>query len=407
MATKTDKNDPKAKIAALLAASSKKYNLNAGPMNQVLQDVKALQTGNISIDSITGVNGIPMARLTEMAGPPSSGKTTLAIQAAATLQKIIIAGGDPERGITADDLIVYADWEHAMDPAYCLKLGLDTNHPSFVFVQPDSLEDGSNFLREMVGSGFVRMTIVDSVAMMTPSAKLEAETGKPLPMLQAKLMSEFLAAYTPLLHANNCTGIFINHIYDVVEMGRRPGLPPRQSTPGGRALKFMASLRLEFKQIKNNKTQEISILTQEKTPRITSTDVVVKVVKNKVGPPFNQAVVRVRYGEGFDNFYSAVQILIANKYIMYQPGIFKFHKLEDEGMAPDWMPRMKTTATKPPALKGEKDLFKAAKLHPDWRDAIIAKATAVVHDLGMAAFQHDEDEDSEELEEESEEEVAD
>lgn len=395
------KTDPKTQIATLLASASKKYNLNAGPMGQVMENVKAIPTGNISIDSITGIHGLPMGRLIEMAGPPSSGKSTLAIQTAAALQKIILSGGDPDRGITRDDLIVYADWEHAMDPAYCLKLGLDTEDPSFVFVQPDSLEDGANFLREMVGSGFVRMTIIDSVAMMTPSAKLEAETGKPLPMIQAKLMSEFLAAYTPLLYANNCTGIFLNHIYDVVEMGRRPGLPPRQSTPGGRALKFMASLRLEFKQIKNNKTKETSILTQEVEPRITSTDVVIKIVKNKVGPPFNQAVVRVRYGSGFDNFWSAMQILIANKYVMYQPGIFKFHKLEAEGLAPDWMPRMKTTATKPPALKGEKDLFKAAKRYPEWSDAVIAKAVAVVDELGLAAFQHEDDED--ETEEESDE----
>jgi recombination protein RecA len=397
------KNDAKSRVADILASASKKYNLNAGPMNQVMENVKSIPTGNISIDSITGVGGLPMGRLIEAYGPPSSGKTTMAIQAAASLQRIIIGGGDPERGITPDDLIVYADWEHAMDPAYCLKLGLDTNHPSFVFVQPDSLEDGANFLRDMVGSGLVRLTIIDSVAMMTPSAKLEAETGKPLPMLQAKLMSEFLAAYTPLLYANNCTGIFVNHIYEMVEMNRRPGLPPRTSTPGGRALKFMASLRLEFKQLQNIKTAQTDLLTQEKVDTVTSTNVAVKVVKNKVGPPFIQAIVRVRYGEGFDNFWSAMQILIANKYVMYQPGIFKFHKLEAEGLAPDWMPRM-TVGTKPPALKGEKDLFKASKLHPEWRDGLIAKAQSVIDELGVEAFaleEEDTEEDSDESEDDS------
>lgn len=386
------KDDPKSKVAAILATSQKKWNIKAGPMNQILDDVLAIPTGNLSIDAITGVTGLPMARLIESFGPPSSGKTTLGLMAAAALQKIIKAGGDESRGISADDLIVYADYEHATDPRYCKKLGLDVDDPSFVFLQPDSLEDGVNLVRELVDTGLVRLVIFDSVAHMTPSAKLEAETGKPLPMLQAKLMSEFLAAFTPALHKNNCTAIFINHVFEVVEMGRRPGMPPRESTPGGRALKFAASLRLQFKQIKNYKTKHLDILTNEVIERVTSTDVVVKVIKNKVGPPFTQAIVRVRFGEGFDNFHAAVSVLTANKYIMYQPGIWKFHKLEAEGLAPSWMDRL-TVGDKPPVLKTEAGLFKAAKDHPEWRDAIIAKAVDVIREKGLDAFEQEEEED--------------
>ncbi len=385
----TVKDDPAAKVAAILANSIKKYNLKAGPMNELLTDVKSIPTGNIAIDAITGVNGLPMARCIECYGPPSSGKTTTGIQAAAALQKIIIAGGDPARGITKDDLIVYMDYEHSMDPRYCKKLGLDTDHPQFIFTQPDSFEDGANFIRELVATGRVRLVIFDSVAHMTPSARLEAETGKSLPAIQARLMSEFLAAFVPLLHEHNTTAIFINHIREIMEMSR-PGMPKRTSTPGGSALKFMASLRIEYKQLQNIKTKVLDQLTQEYIERITSTNVAVKITKNKVGPPFTQAIVRVRFGQGFDNFFTAMQILMANKVIMYQPGIFKFHKVEAEGLAPSWMPRM-TVGQQPPVIKGEEALFKASKAHPEWAAAVIAKAEDVVAKLGLDAFEQEEE----------------
>lgn len=396
--TVTKKDDPKARVAAILASADKKYNMKAGPMSAVVADVQAVSTGNIAIDNISGIGGIPLGRNTELFGPPSCGKSTTSIQAAAALQRIILSGGDESRGIGPDDIIVYLDYEHAMDPTYCKKLGLDVEHPQFVISQPSDLETGANFLRELVDTGLVRMVIIDSVAAMTPSAKIEAETGKPLPAVQAKLLSEFLAAFTPAVHKNNVAAIYINHILEVMEMGRRPGMPPRTSTPGGRRLKFDASLRMEYKQIQNIKTKEINLLDQESEDRITSTIVEVKVVKNKVGPPFKKAKVRVRYGKGFDNFWSAMQILIAHKYVMYQPGIFKFHKLEAEGLAPEWMPRM-TTGTQPPALKGEKNLFLAADKYPEWAEAVIAKAQSIIDALGVEAFDVEEDESEEDSDE--------
>lgn len=383
------KDDPKAKVAGILAGATKKYNLKAGPMNQILTDVKSIPTGNIAIDAITGVNGLPMGRCIEGFGPPSSGKTTTGIQAAAALQNIILSGGDPDRGISPDDLIVYMDYEHSMDPRYCKKLGLDTDHSQFIFVQPDNFEDGANFIREITATGLVRLIIFDSVAHMTPSARLEAETGKSLPAIQARLMSEFLAAFVPLLHEHNTTAFFVNHIREVMEMSR-PGMPKRTSTPGGSSLKFMASLRIEYKQLQNIKTKVKDLLTQETIERITSTNVAVKIVKNKVGPPFTQAIVRVRFGKGFDNFFTAMQILMANKVVMYQPGIFKFHKVEAEGLAPDWMVRM-TVGAQPPVIKGEEALFKAAEQHPEWAAAIIARAERVVAELGLDAFDQEEE----------------
>lgn len=399
MATKT--NDAKSRVAAILASADKKYDMKAGPLSSVVADVQSVSTGNIAIDNISGIGGIPLGRNTEVFGPQSSGKTTTALQAAASLQHVIDSGGDPDRGIGPDDLIVYLDFEHALDPSYCKKLGLDVEHPQFIVAQPNDLEAGANFLRELVPTGLVRMVIIDSVAAMTPSARIEAETGKSLPALQARLMSEFLAAFTPDVHKYNVAAIYINHVGVDMAMGGRPGMPPKSTTPGGRRLKFDASLRLEYKQIGNIKSKETDLLTQEKVDTVTSTNVQVQVVKNKVGPPFRKAVVRVRFGKGFDNFWSAMQILIANKLVMYQPGIFKFHKLEAEGLAPDWMPRM-TVGAKPPALKGEKDLFKAAEMYPEWAEALIARAQRVIDELGVEAFDVDEEADEEVDEEEVE-----
>lgn len=397
MATKT--NDPKARVQAILASADKKYGMKAGPLSSVLKDVQAVSTGNIAIDNVTGIGGIPLGRNTEVYGPQSSGKTTTALQAAASLQKIILNGGDPARGISPDDLIVYLDYEYALDPKYCAQLGLDVEHPQFIVSQPNDLETGANFLREIVPTGLVRMCIIDSVAAMTPSARIEAETGKSLPALQARLMAEFLAAFTADVHKYNVAAIYINHVgVDMSVMGR-PGMPPRTTTPGGKRLKYDASLRLEYAQAGNIKSSGVDLLTREATQVVTATNVNVKVTKNKVGPPFRVAKVRVRFGKGFDNFWSAMQILIANKLVMYTPGYFKFHRLEADGLAPEWMPRL-TTGTQPPYLKGEPALFKAAEEHPEWAEAVIARAQKVIDELGVDAFdQGDEDHTTEEEDE--------
>lgn len=365
----------KGSVEAILASAQKKYNLRVGSLSAIAEDVLAISTGNLAIDNIIGVGGVPIGRLIELYGPQSSGKTTTALQAAAELQRIIIAGGDSSRGISASDRIIYLDYEHAMDPEYCKKLGLNTDHESFLFTQPDSLEDGANFVREIVPTGAVRLIIFDSVAAMVPSAKSEAEVGKSLPAVQAKLMSDFLAPLVSMLHTNNCTAIFLNHIFEVMEM-RRPGMAPRTSTPGGRALKFYASVRIEYKQIGNIKTSVVDAITQETIEQISATNVRVKVVKNKVAAPFREAVVRVRFGKGFDNFWTALQILVAHKSVMYSTGMFYFHKVPE--LAPEWMPRA-STGTQRPYLKGEKALFGSADKYPEWRDAVIAKAYEVVN----------------------------
>lgn len=382
-------------LGDLLKNADKKYGLRVGPMIDVAEDIKTITTGNMALDYAMG-SGVPMGRSVELFGLPSCGKSTMALQIAANFQKIILAGGDPDRGIAADDRILYLDYEQAMDKEYAKALGLDTEHETFLFTQPDSLEDGANFSLEAVRSGRIRLIIFDSVALMTPSAKSEAEIGKSLPAVQAKLMKDFLMNFTPLLYKNNCTAIFLNHQMEKMEMGGRPGMPIPITTPGGVALKYVMSVRVQFQKIRDHKEEVIDPVTAEIVSRPMTSDVKVKVVKNKVAPPFREAIVRVRFGQGFDEFATTLQALIAAKKIMYQSGYYYFHKLEEEGLAPEWMPRL-ASGTQRAYIKGEKNVYKRAAEHPEWREALISLARQVVQDninaVTMAGAAEPDDED--------------
>ena len=400
MATKADP------LAALLATAEKKYGIIVGSMGSIAPNTEWISTGNIAIDYALG-GGIPMGRTVELSGPPSSGKTTLAVQVAAEMQRIIIAGGDPKRGIHANDKIIYLDYEHAMDPKYAKALGLDLTHESLLFTQPDTLEMGADFLTAAFKTGRIRLGLVDSVAAMNPSAQAEAESvAKSLPAIQAKLMKPFGTNLVSVLKNNNGTVIFINHELEKMDMGghRRPGMPPATTTPGGSALKYFASVRVAFRQIRTNKGTIIDPLSNAEIEIPLSTDVRVKVIKNKVAPPFREAIVRVRFGTGFDPFWTAMQILLANKKIIYRDAYYRFHEVEALGLAPEWMPRL-STGTKQPALHGEKKVFKMADAHPEWRDGLIALATTVASenvDLldQVAPIRVVEEDDEEELEDE-------
>jgi recombination protein RecA len=364
----------------LLGTMPKKYDFQIGQLDNLVEDAKFVTTGNLAIDYSIG-GGIPLGRTIEFHGPPSSGKTTAALQVAAELQKIIIKGGDPARGIKPDDRILYLDFEQAMDKVYAANLGLDVNHETFLFGQPDTLEAGCNATLELLKTGRVRLVIIDSVAAMNPSAKAEAEIGKSLPAVAAKLLKDFGATLNSVLSNANASVIFINHLIEKFDMGgaRRPGMPAATTTPGGIALKFFASVRVEFKQIRQNMGTVIDPLTNEEVRQPTSTDVKVKVVKNKVAPPFRECVVRVRLGLGFDNFWTALQILLANKKIMHEGGMYYFHNIEAEGYAPPWMERAKT-GTHRPYIRGEANVFIAGDEDDVWREGLIGYARGVAAD---------------------------
>lgn len=365
-------------VAAILATAAKKYNgLKVGGMNDVSEDTVFISSGNMAIDYAIG-GGIPQGRSIECYGPPSCGKSTTAIQHAAVVQKIIKAGGDLALNIGPDDYILYLDYEYTLDKKYCAALGLDIEHPSFLYSAPDTLEDGANISLELLKTGKVRLVLIDSVAAMNPSAQAEADDiGKPSVAVAARLLKTYGVTLNSVLANNHATAIFLNHEKEVIGGFTRPGAPPRKVTPGGLSIKYFASIRMQYTQQKQHKGKVVNPVTKEVDEIPVMTDVKVRVDKNKVAPPFRQALVRVRYGKGFDNFWNAMQVLIGNKKITYQTGRYYFHRLEEQGLAPEWMPREKT-GTQRPFIFGEATLYKIADKQVEWRNAMIAYAMELI-----------------------------
>lgn len=350
----------------LLAEFDKKHSLKIGSLSDVVEPVVGLSTDNLAIDYLTGVGGLPQGRITELYGLPSSGKTTTALQAAAHLQRRIIADGSDER-------ILYLDFEHALDGDYASDLGLDLDHPSLLISQPHWLEQGAEAALALIDTGLIRMSIWDSVAAMAPKRLIDGGFDQATSaMHRAKLLSGLMQTLASLLHQKQCAGVFINHMMESVEMTGRPGLPPKTTTPGGRALKYYSSIRLEYKQGAAVRSKFEDFLTGEDANQSIAQQVHVKCVKNKVGPPMRSAEVRSRFGRGFDNAWSAVQVLIAKGLIVQgSAGYYYFdHKkvpfLVDEAMA--------VSATGRPNIQGEQALLAFADEHPDWRAKLISLA---------------------------------
>lgn len=370
--------DKSPSIAELLASISKKHNLKLGSFSDVVSPTVALTTGNLGIDYVTGVGGIPQGRMTELYGLPSSGKTTTALQAAAQLQKRIITQG-------TDEVILYLDHEHALDLQYAGDLGLDLEHPSFVLAQPNWLEQGAEIALTLIATGQVRMAIFDSVAAMTPKTLLDGEFDqRTAAMNRARLMSGLCQRLVALVYEQDCAVIFINHLMEAVEMaGGRPGMPPKATTPGGKGVKYYASLRLEYKQIKNAKTKQVNALTGATVDTVGQTLVRIKCVKNKVGNPFREVDALSRFGMGFDNFWSALQVLTAHKKVVASAtGHFYF----DAKTVPELVhEHMEVSATGRPYVRGENNLLAFADAHEDWRAGAIAGATSIVDAYGAQA----------------------
>lgn len=291
--------------------------------------VEAVPTGSLSLDIALGVGGIPKGRIVEIYGPESSGKTTVALHMVAEVQK--------KGGIAG-----FIDAEHALDPVYARNIGVDIDE--LYISQPDSGEQAMEITETMVRSGAVDIVIVDSVAALVPKAEIDGDMGDSHVGLQARLMSQALRKLTSVINKSNCTVIFINQLRE--KIGVMFGNP--ETTTGGRALKFYASVRLDVRKVE----------TLSQAGEKVGNHVRVKVVKNKVAPPFQEAEFDIMFGRGISREGDVLDLAAKNDIIM-KSGAWYSYNGERIGQGRE---NAKKYLSEHPAIFDEVDLAVRAKL---------------------------------------------
>jgi len=284
-----DENKKRA-LAAALAQIDKQFGKGTVMLmgDKSIEAAEVIGTGSIMLDLALGIGGLPKGRVVEIYGPESSGKTTLTLQTIAQCQK---AGG------TA----AFVDAEHALDPGYAQKLGVNVD--DLLISQPDTGEQALEIVDMLVRSNAVDMVVVDSVAALTPRAEIEGEMGEMQVGLQARLMSQALRKLTGNIKRSNCMVIFINQLRMKIGM-MMPGQNP-DTTTGGNALKFYASVRLDIRRIGAVK----------KGDEIIGNETRIKVVKNKMAPPFKQVITEILYGEGISREGEILDLGVDAKFV--------------------------------------------------------------------------------------------
>lgn len=302
-----DDNKSKA-LAAALSQIEKQFGkgsiMRLGE-HDIARDIQVVSTGSLGLDIALGVGGLPRGRVIEIYGPESSGKTTLTLQVIAEMQKL---------GGTA----AFIDAEHALDPQYAQKLGVNVSE--LLISQPDNGEQALEIADMLVRSAAVDVVVIDSVAALTPKAEIEGEMGEPQMGLQARLMSQALRKLTANIKRSNTTVIFINQIR--MKIGVMFGSP--ETTTGGNALKFYASVRLDIRRVGAIK----------KGDEVIGSETRVKVVKNKVAPPFKQAEFDILYGEGISREGEVVELGVLHK-LVEKAGAWYSYKGEKIGQGKD------------------------------------------------------------------------
>jgi recombination protein RecA len=254
--------------------------------------IASISTGSMNLDIALGINGIPKGRITEIFGAESSGKSTLSYH--------IIANSQKEGGVAA-----YIDTEHALDPSYAFRCGVDLN--DLLVSQPNGGEEALEICEYLVRSGAVDVVVLDSVAALVPKAELEGDMGDSHIGLQARLMSQALRKLTPVISGSNCAVIFINQLRE--KIGVMFGSP--ETTPGGRALKFYSSVRIDLRRI-----ETIKVGTQAVGNRVRA-----RILKNKVAPPFRTAEFEIVYNEGISKEADMIQLGVEHE-VLTKSGAF-------------------------------------------------------------------------------------
>jgi len=299
------------KLSDITGKMRKKFGDDSISNFDTVRPVESISSGSILLDRATGVGGFPRGRLVEIFGVESSGKSTLAMSAGVNCQKI----GLP---------VLYLDFEHSFDPTYAEVIGLSLSPDLFIHSMPNTMEQGLGLVGEFVEAGVVGMVIVDSVAAMVTTSEAEAEIGKVFIAPQAKALGQILRILVPKIDSSKTSVLFVNHVHEMI--GTKV---PIKTTPGGKALKFYAGLRVELQPAGTEKGKVVDYVTGEIEEGIAFSKIRIRVIKNKVARPFLSGWTYLTPGKGIDDRLTVLEVAEARGLVIRKGAWYTFPDLKD------------------------------------------------------------------------------